>query len=96
FTLERDSSLRWPQYTTEGDAKSTRGYYVATGIAPDLMAATKESVRNMLDYLTKSHGLTREDAYILCSVAADVRVHEVVDQPNWVVGTMVSLDIFPE
>jgi len=96
FTLERNSSLRWPQYLAEGDAKPRRGYYAATGVAPDLMVAAKESVRNMLDYLTKSYGLAREDAYVLCSVAADVRVHEVVDQPNWVVGTMISRDIFPE
>ena len=48
----------------------------------------------MLDYLTQNHGLTREEAYVLCSVAADVRVHEVVDQPNWVVGTTISRDIF--
>ena len=96
FTLEHNSRLRWPQYLAEGDPKPKRGYFAATGIAPDLMAATKESVRNMLDYLTKSYGLTREDAYVLCSVAADVRVHEVVDQPNWVVGTMISRDIFPE
>jgi len=75
FTLERKSSLRWPQYTSQGDAKPKKGYYAATGIAPDLMVATKESVRNMLDYLTKTYGLTREDAYVLCSVAADVRVH---------------------
>ena len=96
FTLERNSSLRWPQYSSEGDPKPKKGYFAATGIAPDLMAATKESVRNMLDYLTKSYGLTREDAYVLCSVAADVRVHEVVDQPNWVVGTMISRDVFPD
>jgi acetamidase/formamidase len=96
FTLEHKSSLRWPQYLAEGDPKPKKGYYAATGIAPDLMVATKESVRNMLDYLTQSYGLTREEAYVLCSVAADVRVHEVVDQPNWVVGTMISRDIFPD
>lgn len=96
FTLERKSGLRWPQYVTQGDAKPKKGYYAATGIAPDLMLATKESVRNMLDYLTRDRGLTREEAYVLCSVAADVRVHEVVDQPNWVVGTMISRDIFPD
>jgi acetamidase/formamidase len=96
FTLERGSGLRWPQYTAEGDAKPKKGYYAATGIAPDLMEAAKESVRNMLDHLTRSYGLTREEAYVLCSVAADVRVHEVVDQPNWVVGTMISLDLFPD
>jgi acetamidase/formamidase len=96
FTLERDSGLRWPQYLTEGDPKPRKGYYATTGIAPDLMTATKESVRNMLDHLTKAYGLTREEAYVLCSVAGDVRVHEVVDRPNWVVGTMISRDIFPD
>jgi acetamidase/formamidase len=96
FTLEHKSNLRWPQYVAEGDSKPKKGYYAATGIAPDLMLATKESVRNMLDYLTQRCGLTREEAYVLCSVAADVRVHEVVDQPNWVVGTMIPLDIFPD
>ena len=58
------------------------------------MTATKESIRNMIDYLSRSYELTREEAYVLCSVAADVRVHEVVDRPNWVVGTMISQDIF--
>jgi acetamidase/formamidase len=65
------------------------------GIAPDLMGATKGAVRNMLDYLTKTYGLRREVACVLCSVAADLRIHEVVDQPNWVVGAMIPLDVFP-
>ncbi|MDA4123725.1 MAG: acetamidase/formamidase family protein, partial [Thaumarchaeota archaeon] len=96
FRIERDARLRWPQFFTRGEPRSKSGYYAATGIAPDLMTATKESVRNMLDHLMKSYDLTREEAYILCSVAADVRVHEVVDRPNWVVGTMISQDIFPD
>ncbi len=96
FRLERDARLRWPQYFTRGESRSKKGYCTATGIAPDLMTATKESVRNMIDYLMRSHDLTREEAYILCSVSADIRVHEVVDKPNWVVGTMISQDIFPE
>jgi len=96
FTLEHKSKIRWPQYFAQGDTKPKKGYYATTGIAPDLMVATKESVRNMLDHLTQGYGLTREEAYVLCSVAADVRVHEVVDQPNWVVGTLISLDIFPD
>jgi len=95
FEIERQAKLRWPQYYTKGDRQPENGYYAATGIANDLMAATKESVRNMLNYLTRSYGLTREEAYVLCSVAADVRVHEVVDRPNWVVGTAISRDIFP-
>jgi acetamidase/formamidase len=95
FSVEKEAELRWPQYTTRGDKQAKKGYYAATGIAPDLMTATKESVRNMISYLSKTYDLTAEEAYILCSVAADVRVHEVVDKPNWVVGTMISQDIFP-
>jgi len=96
FRLEKDARLRWPQYSTPGDQKPRKGYYAATGIAPSLWTAMKESVRNMISYLGKQYGLTPEEAYVLCSVAADVRVHEVVDKPQWVVGTLISQDLFPD
>jgi acetamidase/formamidase len=95
FSLKKGANLKWPRFYTKGDERSTKGYYVATGIADELMEATKESVRNMIGYLTKEYGLSKEEAYVLCSVAADVRIHEVVDAPNWVVGTMIPLDCFP-
>ena len=40
----------------------------------------------MIDLLGALHGLSATDAYLLCSVCADLRVSEVVDQPNWVVS----------
>ncbi|HYA55687.1 MAG TPA: acetamidase/formamidase family protein [Nitrososphaerales archaeon] len=95
FLLKEGSSPRWPRFYTKGDQRAKRGYYTATGIAGDLMEATKESVINMIEYLTDEYNLSREEAYVLCSVAADIRVHEVVDKPNWVVGTMIPLDCFP-
>jgi acetamidase/formamidase len=94
FGLTKKTGLTMPRYSTKIDEKG-REYHVATGIAPDLMEAARTSVRNMLDFLVGSYGLKREDAYILCSVAADLRVHELVDKPNWVVGTMIPMDIFP-
>ena len=95
FGLEKRTWLKAPRYHTVGEPHPRKGYHVTTGIAPDLMDATKEATSNMVDYLTKDHGLARNDAYILCSVAADLRIHEVVDKPNWVVGAMIPLDIFP-
>ena len=44
---------------------------MTTGIAPDLMDATREAVRAMIAHLVNACGLTREEAYVLCSVAAD-------------------------
>jgi acetamidase/formamidase len=94
FGLVKQTGLALPRYSAKMESAG-REYRVATGIAPDLMDAAKGSVRNMIDLLTKQYGLTREDAYVLCSVAADLRIHELVDRPNWVVGTMIPMDIFP-
>ncbi len=95
FGVVKDTRLKLPRYRTSGEERPRKGYHVATGIAPDLMTATQAAVASMLDYLTDDYGLSRKDAYVLCSVAADLRIHEVVDQPNWVVGAMIPLDIFP-
>lgn len=91
FGLKKNAGLEWPRYFTGGEEKAKRGYYVAAGTVPDLMFAT-ESGRNMIGWLTTTYGLSRKKASVLCSVAADIRIHELLDQPNWVVGEMISLD----
>ena len=68
--------------------------YVTIGIASDLMDACKQAIRRMIGELTTIAGLSREEAYIFCSVAGDLRVHEIVDRPNWVVGLMISQNCF--
>lgn len=47
--------------------------------------ATRNAVRHMISLLMHEFGLDREEAYMLCSVAGDLRLHEVVDMPNYVV-----------
>ncbi len=95
FGLAKETGLRWPRYYSKGEQQSKRGYYVTTGIGPDLMTASKSAVRGMIDHLIGAYDIRREEAYILCSVAADLKIHEVVDAPNWVVGASIPLDIFP-
>jgi acetamidase/formamidase len=63
-----------------------KGYEATTGIAPDLMEAAKAAVRGMIDLLAKRHNMNPVDAYMLCSVCADLRISEIVDVPNWVVS----------
>ena len=97
FTLRRDFRLDAPELRTAGPlaARTNVGPYHATmGIEPDLMAATKGAVRAMIGYLVRAHGLSREEAYALCSVAVDLRISEVVDAPNWVVSAFLPLSIF--
>jgi len=60
----------------------------------DLTIAARHAILQMIDYLVTEHGLTREKAYILCSVAVDLRIGQVVDIPNFVVTAVLNLDVF--
>jgi acetamidase/formamidase len=48
----------------------------------------------MLDYLEREHGLSRQDAYCLASVAVDLKISQVVDAPNWIVSAFLPFEIF--
>ena len=63
-------------------------------LSEDLTAAARHALIQMIDYIVREHGLTREQAYILCSVAVDLRVGQVVDVPNFVVTAVLNLDVF--
>ena len=63
------------------------------GIDPDLMEGSRKAVRNMIAWLVDEHGLTREDAYIVCSLAGDLRIHEIVDAGVWNVGMTLPLAV---
>jgi acetamidase/formamidase len=41
-----------------------------------------------------SYGLSRQEAYVLCSVAVDLKISEVVDAPNWIVSAYLPLVLF--
>ena len=59
---------------------------MTTGIGLDLIGATRDAVRAMIDWVNRNHGMTPEDAYMLCSACAYLRISEVVDRPKWVVS----------
>ena len=97
LSVRRDFHIEAPQYRVPPSALAGAegtGYHVSTGVAPDLMEATRQAVRATIEHLGDSQGLSREEAYALCSVAVDLRIHEVVDAPNWVVGAFLPDDIF--
>jgi acetamidase/formamidase len=87
--LIRGQNLPAPQFTTAGPVTrhlDGAGYDVTTGVNADLMTAAKDAVRAMIDRLGREHGLDSVHAYLLCSVCADLRISEIVDQPNWIVS----------
>ncbi len=89
FDLLKHQPLAFPRFRTPGPVSrhlDAKGYEVTTGIGPDLMEAARESVRSMIELLTRQHGMPAIDAYLLCSVCGDLRISEIVDIPNWTVS----------
>jgi len=60
----------------------------------DLTIAARHALLQMIDYIVKEHGLTKEQAYVLSSVAVDLRIGQVVDVPNYVVTATLNLSVF--
>ena len=97
LTVRSDLSMSAPQYDVPAGelARTERSaYHVCTGVAPDLMEASRRATRAMIEYLGHRYGLERQEAYAVVSVACDLRIHELVDVPNWVVGAFLPEDIF--
>ena len=92
------SSFRWMhRFTTPGPVSrhlDAIGYEVTTGIGPDLMEGTRAAVSGMIDLLMRQHHISAIDAYLLCSVYADLRINEIVDQPNWIVSLYFPRIVF--
>jgi acetamidase/formamidase len=58
------------------------------------MEDSKNAVRDMIDWLGREKALSREDAYILCSQAGDLRISQIVDAGNWCVSFYLALNVF--
>jgi acetamidase/formamidase len=97
FTVRPGLQLGGPQFRTVGpliQRTNTAGWYATTGIGPDLMEAAQQATREMIAYLVRTFALTRDEAYMLSSVAMDLKISEIVDAPNWVVSACIPLSIF--
>jgi acetamidase/formamidase len=70
--LHKGRRLHWPR-------AETATHYITMGLDADLDEAAKIATREMLDLLVETKGLSREDAYLLTSIAMDLFVTQVVD-----------------
>jgi len=63
-------------------------------LSEDLIVAARNALIKMIAYIERTYGLSSEQAYILASVAVDLRVGQVVDVPNYVVTAVLNEDVF--
>jgi len=98
FGLQRGRHLEEPQLRTTrrlAAGTNTGPWYGTTAHGPDLFASAQRAVLHMIDHLVRERGFSREEAYIICSVAADLKISEIVDAPNWIVSAFIPESIFP-
>jgi acetamidase/formamidase len=95
FNVRKDMPIKELQFTTPSPLTKadSQGYFCTTAHGPDLFVNSQNAVRYMLDWLVANHGLTREQAYCLCSAAADLKISEIVDMPNWIVSYYFPLSV---
>jgi acetamidase/formamidase len=86
FVVHKDLHLRWPR-------GETPAHYITMGLHEDLRVATTLAVEEMIDFLVTEKHLSRDDAYMLTSVAADLSITQLVDG-NKGVHAMIPKSIF--
>ncbi len=84
--VRKDMHLTWPR-------AETPTHWIAMGTDTSLVTATKTAVRQAIELLVTEKGLSRDDAYMLVSVACDVEITELVDG-NVGVHVMIPKAIF--
>jgi acetamidase/formamidase len=96
-TVRKDIRVTAPEFIAAPDphaALRNGARYATDGIGPDLMQAARDAVRRMIEWMGREHRLEPVQAYLLCSVAVDLRISEIVDVPNFVVTAHCPLGIF--
>ena len=86
FVVRKDLHLKAPR-------GETPTHFIAMGLNPDLTEALKMAVREAIDFLVTEKHLSREDAYMLCSVGVDFNVTQAVDGTKGV-HAMIPKSIF--
>ncbi len=97
FTLEKGRKIPAPQYRTPGPLTEPVDYapfYGTTGVGGDLYVAAQDAVRAMIDHIANTHSLTREDAFVLCSLAVDLKISEIVDAGQYIVSALLPEAVF--
>lgn len=84
--VRKGRQIRWPR-------AETPTHFITMGLNPGLNEAARMATREMIDFLVSQKGMSRDEAYILCSLAADLRVTQLVDDTKGI-HAMLAKSIF--
>jgi acetamidase/formamidase len=97
FTLHKGRSIPSPQYRTPAPLTGlvdSAPFYGTTGVGGDLYVAAQDAIRAMVDHIHQTYDLTPVDAYLLCSLAVDLKISEIVDAGQYIVRALLPEAVF--
>lgn len=95
--LQQGRAVEQPQLRTAGPLEDffARGpWFATTAHGPDLHECARQATRYLIEHLVTERGLSREEAYVLCSVCADLKITQIVDAPHWSVAAFFPESVF--
>lgn len=95
FDLRKGHPMPEPAIMLPGKMPGSQndGWMVTTAHGPDLMENARNAVRYMVGFLVRTEKLSPQEAYVLCSACADLKIGEIVDAPNWIVTCSFPLGV---
>jgi acetamidase/formamidase len=81
--VRKGQRILWPRAETPSQ-------YITMGLHEDLNEAARLATSEMIEFLVAEKGLSRDEAYVLCSLAADLHVTQAVDQTKGVHATIAK------
>jgi acetamidase/formamidase len=92
--LVKNAGLAAPVIDTPPPTRLEERYRSFLGVGPDLWEAARSASMQASVALASALKMPEHEAYALLGIIGELRIHEIVDQPNWVVGCMVPLRLF--
>jgi acetamidase/formamidase len=91
--LVKQRQLNFPMVEAHPSSARKGLAIITTGMGPDLYEAARQATLGMIEEVVDRTGLDELDAYLVTSVAGDLKISEIVDQPNWIVSMHLEKDI---
>ena len=96
FRLHKGRLLTGPLIEAPPIAELSAGLWTVVESAVDALDAARAATSRMIDLLAANWGFSALEAYLLCSVAMDLRLAQVVNRPMTTVAASISKAILPE
>jgi acetamidase/formamidase len=100
FHMHKRQPLSAPMIETAAGRKEPpgpgHGEWIIVESAADATAAARAATSRMIDFLAGAWGFSEVQAYLLCSVAMNLRFSQVVNEPIFTVSAAISKVILPE